>query len=652
MDSQENALQQGTEEVKQAEEAANVNPPVGEEAAQPAAESAANEKEEVDTATEETQAEDNPAEDTPKESEDDYTKKVYNSKKEIVNRLNEIASSDATPDKAEIEHLKTLFYKLHFAEREADQKAYLEAGGDPEKYQILPDDDEQAFKAEMTIIKEKRQKAYQELEQLKQENLQKKLDIIEKIKSMVTTAEEANANFQNFKALQAEWKEIKPVPAEKANELWRSYQLYVEQFYDLINLNREAREYDFKKNLEKKLALCEAAEKLAEEKDVISASRKLQDLHIQYRETGPVDKELREKVWARFKAASTVVNKRHQQYFEERRNKEVENLEKKTALCEQIEAIIKESNNSNADWEKHTQAILDLQQEWKKIGFATAKENQKIFDRFRAACDDFFSHKNAFYKERRAMFSENADKKRALIAKAQELMDSTEWRQTADKLIELQKEWKTIGLVPHKLGDELWKEFRAACDHFFDARTAAFADVHKEEDENLKKKLDVIARLKALLEQKGDDLQKQVQTLSDEFYAIGHVPMKQKEKVYADFRATLDKIYKELHINSSRRRMDNFRSNLRQVASRGADALDTERGRLMHRFDQLKAEINTYENNLGFLSVSSKKGNSLIEEMKRKVQRLRDELEETRQKIKAVDAENKEKEDGQKENQQ
>ena len=545
MDSQENALTQGTEEVKQAEEANKVNPPSGEEIA-------------AET-----------AEDAQQAQEEELAKKVYTSKKEIVDRLGEIAKSETTPDKAEIEHLKTTFYKLHFAEREAEQKAFVEAGGDPEKFQILPDDDEQAFKAEMTIIKEKRQKAFQELEQLKQDNLQKKLEIIEKIKAMVTTAEEANANFQNFKALQAEWKESKPVPAEKANELWRNYQLYVEQFYDLINLNREAREYDFKKN-----------------------------------------------------------------------------LEKKTALCEKVEAIVKEENKTNADWERHTQEILDVQQEWKKIGFAAPKVNQKIFDRFRAACDDFFGRKNAHYKERRAQYSENADKKRELIAKAKELMDSTEWRKTADKLIELQKEWKTIGQVPHKLGDELWKEFREACDHFFDARTAAFADVHKEEDENLKKKQEVIARLQALLDEGKDegDLHKKVQALSDEFFAIGHVPMKQKEKTYQAFRTLLDKFYKELHVNSSRRRMDNFRSNLRQVATRGGDALDTERGRLMRRYEQLKNDINTYENNLGFLNVSSKKGNSLIEEMKRKVQRLRDELEETRQKIKAVDAENKDQE--------
>lgn len=647
MDSQEIALQQGTEdEVKQAEKATNATTQAG-ETTEKAATEAAPATEEVTaqgaSAAEEQEADADNAAETADSEADTSAKRTYKSKQEIVDRLKEIVANEENPEKAEIEYLKTTFYKLHFADRDAQQKAYIEAGGDPEKYQILPDDVEEAFKAEMTIVKERRQKAFQEQEQQKQDNLKKKQDIIEKIKAMVTTPEEANANFQNFKALQAEWKEIKAVPAENANELWRSYQLYVEQFYDLINLNREAREYDFKKNLEKKTELCEAAEKLAEEKDVISAFRQLQDLHQQYRETGPVEKELREKVWARFKAASTVINKRHQQHYDDLRARENENLVQKTALCEKVEAIAKEENKSPNDWERHSEEIVAAQQDWKKLGYAPQKVNQKIFDRFRAACDDFFTRKNAYYKERKATFSQNEKLKRALIEKAKELQDSTEWKATTDKLVNLQKEWKTIGPMPRKVSDQLWKEFREACDHFFNARNAAHNDTHKEENENLKKKLDVIARLKELLEQKGDGLQQKVQSLTEEFNSIGHVPFKQKEQIYSDFRSALDQIYKELHVSASRRRMDNFRNNLRQVANRGASALDTERGRLMHRYEQLKNEINTYENNLGFLNASSKKGNSLVEEMKRKVQRLKDEMEETMQKIKAVDAENKDK---------
>lgn len=647
MDSQENALQQGTEdEVKQAEKATNATNQAGnttEKAAEEAAPAAEEVTAEGASVAEEQEAKAENAGETADSEAETSAKRSYKSKQEIVDRLKEIVANDENPEKAEIEYLKTTFYKLHFADRDAQQKAYIEAGGDPEKYQILPDDVEEAFKAEMTIVKERRQKAFQEQEQQKQDNLKKKQDIIEKIKAMVTTPEEANANFQNFKALQAEWKEIKAVPAENANELWRSYQLYVEQFYDLINLNREAREYDFKKNLEKKTELCEAAEKLAEEKDVISAFRQLQDLHQQYRETGPVEKELREKVWARFKAASTVINKRHQQHYDDLRARENENLVQKTALCEKVEAIAKEENKSPNDWERHSEEIVAAQQDWKKLGYAPQKVNQKIFDRFRAACDDFFTRKNAYYKERKATFSQNEKLKRALIEKAKELQDSTEWKATTDKLVNLQKEWKTIGPMPRKVSDQLWKEFREACDHFFNARNAAHNDTHKEENENLKKKLDVIARLKELLEQKGDGLQQKVQSLTEEFNSIGHVPFKQKEQIYADFRSVLDQIYKELHVSASRRRMDNFRNNLRQVANRGASALDTERGRLTHRYEQLKNEINTYENNLGFLNASSKKGNSLVEEMKRKVQRLKDEMEETMQKIKAVDAENKDK---------
>lgn len=569
-------------------------------------------------------------------------KKVYTSKSEILNRLKEIASSDETPEKSEVEMLKTVFYKLHFAEREAQQKEYLDNGGDPEKYQVLPDEDENTFKAEMTIIKEKRQKAFVEQEQEKQENLTKKLDIIEKIKAMVTSPEEANKAYQEFKALQQQWKEIKAVPAEKANELWRSYQLYVEQFYDLLKLNSEAREYDFKKNLEAKTKLCEAAEKLADEEDVISAFHQLQDLHQQYREIGPVAKDLREEIWNRFKNASTVINKRHQQHFEDIRAREEENLEKKTALCEKVEAIAKDENKGSADWEKHTKEIIAIQQEWKTIGFAPQKMNVKIFERFRAACDDFFNRKGEYFKQLKERFAENAEKKKALVEKAQALADSTEWKSTADKLINMQKEWKTIGMVPKKLGDQLWNDFLAACNKFFDARNAATAGTRNEEHANLEKKQGIIEQLKALAEEAGEGLQEKVQALVEEYNAVGHVPYREKDKLFKEYHDILDKLYKELNISIARRRLDNFKNNLKQVAERGADAIDNERSRLMRRYDQLKQEINTYENNIGFLSVSSKKGNSLIDEMNRKVQKLKDDLELTKQKIKAIDAENKE----------
>ena len=570
--------------------------------------------------------------------------KTYATKAEVLERVKELAHGEEMPQKDEVDYLKTVFYKLHIAEREARLKEYIEGGGDPEAYQITPDEAEEVFKAEMGIIKERRQQLYREQEAEKEENLKKKLSIIEKIKSMVTSPEEASKTYQDFKALQQEWRDIKAVPAEKANELWRNYQLYVEQFYDLLKLNSEARELDFKKNLEAKTRLCEAAEKLADENDVISAFHQLQKLHQEYREIGPVSKELREEVWQRFKAASTVINKRHQQHFEGLRAREEENLEKKTALCEKAEAILAEENKGSADWERHTQEIIALQAEWKTIGFAPQKMNVKIFERFRAACDTFFTSKGEHFRAIKYTYKENAEKKRALIEKAKALQDSTEWRSTGDKLIALQKEWKTIGMVPKKLGDQLWEEFLGACNKFFEARNAAGAGQRGEERENLQKKRDVIARIKAVAEEGGDDVQGKVQQLVEEYNAIGHVPFKEKDKLYEEYHEVLDKLYKDLNISVQRRRLSKFKDNLKQVAERGEGALDSERARLVRQLDQMKQDVQTYEHNLGFLSASSKKGNSLIDEMNRKMQKLKDDMQLVKDKIKAIDQENAAKE--------
>ena len=622
MDSQENALLQGAkEEEKNVEQSA-----VQVENAETQAPSA------ITAEPEESEA---IAENKPET-------KVYRTKQEVIDRLTEIVNGDENPRKDETDLLKTVFYKLHNAEREARLKAYIDGGGDPDTYQITPDESEATFKSLMSVVREKRAQVFQKQEEEKAANLEKKLDIINRIKAMATSPEEANKSYNEFKELQQQWKDIKAVPAEKSAELWRSYQLYVEQCYDLLKLNSEAREYDFKKNLELKTKLCEAAEKLAEEEDVISAFYQLQELHQQYREIGPVAKELREQIWSRFKAASTVINKRHQQHFEEIRAKEQENLDRKTALCEKVEAIAKEENKTAKDWEQHSQQIIEVQNEWKTIGFAPQKMNVKIFERFRQACDEFFNRKLEYHREQKKAYAANAEKKRALVEKAQALADSTAWKSTSDKLIALQKEWKTTGTVPRKLGEQLWNDFLTACNKFFAARNAANADAHNEEYANLEKKRDVIERLKVLASETADNMQEKVQGLIEEFNAVGHVPYKEKDAVYKEFHDLVDKVYKELHINTARRRLDNFKSNLRNVAKRGEEALDNERGRLMRRYDQLRQEIQTYENNLGFLNASSKKGNSLIDEMNRKVQKLKDDLELVRQKIKAIDAENKE----------
>ena len=571
------------------------------------------------------------------DNKEESARKQYATKKEVVERVKELAHGEDIPQKEEVDYLKTVFYKLHTAEREATLKAFIEGGGDPETYQITPDEDEEVFKAEMGLIRERRAQYLKEQELEKEANLQRKLEIIEKIKAMLTTPEEANQSYQDFKALQQEWKEIKNVPAANASELWRNYQLYVEQFYDLLKLNNEAREYDFKKNLETKTKLCEAAETLAELDDCISAFRQLQELHTKYRETGPVAKEFREEIWQRFKAASTIINKRHQQHFEELRAREEENLQKKTELCEKIEAINTREMKGSADWDNATKEIIAIQAEWKNIGFAPQKMNVKIFERFRASCDSFFARKTEYFRDLKQGYKENAEKKRALIARANELKDNTDWKNTANLFLELQKEWKTIGPVPKKQGDQLWEEFLAACNSFFEARKAATSGQRNEEHANLSQKKALIAQLQALIENPAENLQEEVQKIVEQYGKIGHVPYKEKDKLYEAYHAALDKLYKELNVNVAKRRLDNFKSRIKNVADQGG-TLDSERARLMRQYETVKLEVKTYENNLGFLNASSKKGNSLIDEMNRKMQKLKDELALLKEKIKAIDA--------------
>ena len=574
---------------------------------------------------------------------EDPAKKAYATKQEVLERVKEIAHSSENPNKEELDLLKTTFYKIHLAERDAQMKEYLAKGGDPEKYILLPDDTEEAFKAEMQLIKEKRAKIFLAQEEEKQDNLRKKEEIIEKIKAMTTSPEEANKSYQDFKALQQEWKEIKNIPADKANEVWKNYQLYVEQFYDMLKLNSEAREYDFKKNLEAKTQLCEAAEKLNEEEDVISAFHQLQDLHQQYREIGPVAKELREQIWERFKAASTVINKKHQQHFEDLRAKEEENLAKKTSLCEKVEAANQGEYKTAKDWEKVTQEIIEIQKEWRTIGFAPQKMNVKIFKRFRIANDKFFNKKAEFFKGLKDTYSANLEKKQQLVNKAKELADSTDWKKTGDKFIALQKEWKKVGTVPHKQGELLWKEFLDTCNKFFEARNKQNAGSRSEEHANLDKKRNIIAQLKELViaEISDNDFQKKLKNLAKQYSAIGHVPFKEKDKVYKEYHEAIDAAYKKLHATNAKRHFDNFKNNLKNVAKEGGNALGNERGKLLRRYDQLRIEITTYENNLGFFNTASKKGNSLVEEMNRKIEKLKADLEMVKQKIKAIDAEKK-----------
>ncbi len=554
-------------------------------------------------------------------------------KGEVVARLKEIVYNGGNVERAELERLKMLYYRFHNAEAAAAREKFIEEGGNPEDFIPSADSEEENFKAQLSLIREMRNKAAEEAEKAKQANLKRKQEIIERIKELAATPEDADKGYNEVKELQAEWKEIKLVPAENATELWKNYQLYTEQFYDQLRLNHEMRAYDFKKNLEIKTRLCEAAEKLAEVEDVISAFHQLQKLHQEYRETGPVAKELRDEVWKRFKDASTVVNKRHQDHFEALKTQEEENLVKKTALCEKVESLNFDELKTYAQWEDMTKQILAVQAEWKTIGFTPRKVNAEIFDRFRKACDSFFQSKTAYFKASREKLSANLAAKNALIEKAEALKESTDWAATTKKLVELQKEWKTIGPVVHKVSDAVWKRFNDACNYFFNRKSEVNAGQRKEEEANLELKKQVIAELESLAENGGDNMLQGVRDLQAKWNEIGHVPYSKKEKMYRRYRELCDKIYDALHETAGRRRMDNFR---RTVADKGGSELTRERSRLQNALEAKKQEIQTYETNLGFFRTSSKKGNSLVADIEKKVARLKEELDELAQKIKAV----------------
>lgn len=577
-----------------------------------------------------------PAEETISEKPAEPVQKL--TKEEILAKLKEVAEDVENAAKPEIDGLKQAFYKIHNAEQEAAKKQFVENGGAAENFISQADEVEEEFKNVMAVIKEKRSALTAEQEKQKEMNLQVKLSIIEELKDLVESPEDANKSYTEFKKLQQQWNEVKLVPQAKVNELWKNYQLYVEKFYDLLKLNNEFREYDFKKNLEIKNHLCEAAEKLADEPDVVSAFHQLQKLHQEFRDTGPVAKELRDEIWARFKAASTVVNRRHQQHFESLKEAEQHNLDQKTVICEIIETIdYKELTNFNS-WENKTQEVIALQNKWKTIGFAPQKMNVKIFERFRKACDDFFRKKGEFFKSLKEGMNENLEKKRALCEKAEALKDSTDWKTTADELTKLQKEWKTIGPVAKKYSDAVWKRFISACDYFFEQKNKATSSQRSVEQENLEKKKVIIEKLNGIDDDMDTDEATQlVRELMKEWNGIGHVPFKEKDKIYKQYHGRIDKLFDRFNINASNKKLSNFKSSINSIQEGSPQALYREREKLMRAFDNMRNELQTYENNLGFLTASSKKGNSLLTEINRKVDKLKADIELVKEKIKVID---------------
>ena len=552
---------------------------------------------------------------------------ILESKEQVVAKAAELAQGDTIPTKSDMDQLKQQFYRFHNQAMQEARKKYIDDGGDPEAYVPEMDPDEETFRQSMQVLRERRADEQLRIEKERADNLEKKLRILERIQQLTTNPEEAGQHFDEYKSLQQEWKETGAVPAERSTELWKNYQLYSEQYYDLLKMGHELRDYDFKKNLELKTALCEKAEALKDVEDVISAFNLLQGYHQEWKETGPVNREIRESLWQRFKDASTEVNKRHQAHFEALKAKEEENLQKKTELCEKVEAVMAELGEK-PKWEELTQTVMNMQAEWREIGYAPQKLNTAIFERFREACNKFFNAKSDYYKNIRASLEENLQKKRALLERAVALKDSVEWNKTAEELTELQKQWKEIGAVPKKYSQQIWDEFRQACDSFFQARKAAGADTRNEQQQNLQAKKDIIQQLQTLAEDGKEVVIDAVKELQQKWNEIGYVPFKEKDKIYNAYQEVCDKLYESA-------RSSRMAASAAVRVQRIKEAAGNDSQRLQRAYEQLKAEIKTYENNLGFLSASSKKGNALVDMLEKKVQALKSELKEMEARMRA-----------------
>lgn len=559
-------------------------------------------------------------------------------KEEILEKLTELVATSAESARSEVELLKQAYYKLRRNEVDELKRTFLADGGEEGDFVAPHDPAEDKLKELLTTYREKRAAVIAEEEKRRADNYAAKLALIDRLKVLTESQDDFNKLYNEFKEIQQQWKEIKEVPVEYANELWRNYQTYSEKFYDIIKINNQFRDYDFKKNLELKTALCEAVEKLDNEPDVVSAFHQLQKLHQQWREIGPVAKELREDLWARFKAASTVINKKHQAHFEAMKEKEQENLAAKTEICEQIEQIDFSLLKTFRDWEEKNKEVMALQNKWKTIGFAPKKANVKIFERYRAACDVYFGKKSEFYKSIKETMDKNLELKRALCEQAEALKDSTDWKETTDKMIALQKEWKTIGSVARKHSDAIWKRFISACDYFFEQKNKNVSSQKSVELQNLAAKKEIVAKIKALDEETdNDDALAQLKEYMSEFNAIGHVPFKEKDKIYKQYHDAVDAQFDRLKIDRSERKIQTFRTSLGDMSDKSKNKIYNERDRLMRQYERLKNELSTYENNIGFLSVSSKGGGGLVKEMNRKIDRLKEEMELIVKKIDAID---------------
>lgn len=609
----------------------NLTPEANEQA--PVAELSEQKTEVVETATDETV---NQTLETPEVSEESSTNFAQMDKSQLLEALQQLALRPVQEVKDEVARVRAAFLAIRKEEQAKEKQQFLEKGNEEAAFAPMTDEVEEQFKSVYAEIKEKKAAYNAQQEALKQENLQKKLEIISKITEIAADADNVNRQYNTVKQLQQDFKAIGEVPSENDTEVWKAYQVAVERFYDLLKMNKELRDYDFKKNLEQKQALCAEAETLDEESDIVEAFKKLQALHNTWREIGPVSKEIREELWTRFKNASAVINKKYQAFFEERKLNEKKNADGKEALCVRIEAIGTDDLKTYAAWDEATKAIIALQEEWKTFGFASRKVNADLFARFRKSCDDFFEKKAAFFKKMKEELAANLAKKIELCEKAEALKDSTDWKATTDALVALQKEWKTVGPVVKKHSDAVWKRFIAACDAFFEEKKKQNVNIHSVEHENLKQKKEIIAQIKAIFEDENkDDAPAKVRQLMKQWQEVGHVPYKEKDKIYAEYKALIDKAFEELDMKANKARMANFANSIKQMGD--SNKVYHERERLVRAYEMKSQELKTYENNFGFFNAQSKSGNSLLKEMERKIAKIKDEISILEQKIKMID---------------
>ena len=558
------------------------------------------------------------------------------SKAELVAALEALVEKPVEEIKREENAIKMAFYQIRKEELDKEKEAFLAKGNEEAAFAPREDEDEAKLKELLNQIKEKRAAHNAAIEEARAKNLEAKQAIIDEIRAISGDADNVNKHYNKVQELRHQFQQIGEVPAANATEIWKTYQAAVESFYDMLKLNKELRDYDFKKNLEQKEQLCEEAEKLSEEENVLEAFRSLQALHDKWREIGPVAKEMRETLWARFKEASAAVNKRHQAFFEQRKKREKENEDAKTSLCEKLEAIIAEDHATYAAWDEATKQIIALQEDWKKLGFAARKVNAALFTRFRAKCDEFFSEKAAFFKRMKEEMAANLEKKVALCEKAEALKDSQDWKKTTEALVALQKEWKTVGPAVKKQSDAVWKRFVSACDYFFEQKAKLTVNVRQEERNNLKQKKAVIAAINEQLANADEkEAVKNIRELMKQWQGIGHVPFKEKDKVYAEYKKAVDAAYDKLDMKESRANIANFENALNNMSD--TDKMYRERERLVRTYEQSVNELKTFENNLGFFNAQSKSGSSMLKEMERRIAKIKEDIAVLEKKIKLID---------------